>query len=107
MKVKDVRVVVGQTATTSAVFAVSLNEPALSPVSVSYRTADGTAKAGKGYLAAAGTLTIPAGSSVGTIAVQVVPHAFTGSQNFSLDLSLPSPNANIGDSRGVATLVNG
>ena len=42
---------------------VSLDEPATTAVEVSYRTEDGSAKAGSDYLPVAGRVTIPAGST--------------------------------------------
>ena len=53
-------------------FAVTLERRSGLPVAVSYRTEDGTATAGEDYQAAAGTLTVAAGETRGTIRVKVV-----------------------------------
>ncbi len=70
--IEDVSVVEGDTGTVDAVFRVRLSGPALKPVTVSYTTADGTAKAGSDYEAVSGTLAfVPGGPSEQTIVVPV------------------------------------
>ena len=53
-------------------FPVTLARRSGLPVAVSYRTEDGTATAGEDYEAAAGSLTIAAGQTRGTITVKVI-----------------------------------
>ena len=57
------------------VFPVTLSGPAADEVTVAFRTEDGTAAADEDYVAAAGTLTIPAGVSSAEIVVDVLDDA--------------------------------
>lgn len=54
-------------------FEVVLSAPASTPVTVLYKTVDGTALAGRDYTAAVGAITIPANTMMGTIHVAVLP----------------------------------
>jgi beta-glucanase (GH16 family) len=58
-------------ANTTMQFYVNLDRSTTNPVSVNYALVDGTATSGKDYVAASGTLTIPAGQVQATIDVQV------------------------------------
>ncbi|HVG10275.1 MAG TPA: Calx-beta domain-containing protein [Thermoanaerobaculia bacterium] len=62
----------GDEGTAKAVFVVSLSAPSGLEVTVSYATADGTAKAGTDYEPASGTLTFPAGTTSRTVKVDVI-----------------------------------
>ena len=76
-------------------FALSLDRPAGSIVSIDYRTANGTAFAGTDYAAAAGTLTIGAGEKTGTVEVQTLDDdAKELEEQLSLHLS-SATNANL------------
>ena len=75
-------------------------------VTVSYATADGTAKAGEDYTAASGTLTFAAGETSKTISVAVLDDAHDeGEETFSLRLSNAS-GANLGDGEATGTIEN-
>ena len=80
--VDNVTLVGGQSGTSNAIFTVSLNGSALTPVSVDFATSDVTASAGSDYTAVSGTLVIPAGDLSGTISVPV-----TGDTNIEVDES--------------------
>jgi large repetitive protein len=67
----DAGVVEGNSGTTALSFTVTMTPVSLTDVSVDYATTDGTASAGSDYVAATGTLTIPAGQTSGTITVDV------------------------------------
>ena len=88
------------------VFTVSLSAPAAGPVSVAYRTADGTATAGSDYTATAGTLTFAASETTKTLRVGVLgdtrPEA---NETLRLELSAPS-GATIRDGSAIGTLLN-
>jgi hypothetical protein len=88
-------------------FTVTLSGPSPTPVSVHYQTHDGTATvADEDYVAAGGTLTIPANTVTGTITVSVVGDAvFEGDETFRVDLSSPVGVA-IADGQGVGTISN-
>jgi chitinase len=89
-----------------AQFLVTLSAVSGLPVSVEYATSDVTAAAGDDYTAAAGTLTIPAGSSRGTVRVPVLPDAEPEStETFALGLSGPV-NATLADTRFEAAILD-
>ena len=98
--------------TTAFVFTVSLSAQAIDPVTVSFNTADGTAKSGQfatnpDYVPTSGTLTFPAGSSIKTITVSVIGDKLKEpNESFFVNLSNPSPNAYIGDSQALGTIQN-
>ena len=106
MAISDVTVREGNGGTTAFVFTVSLSAPSSQAVSVRYATADAGASAGTDYQAAAGTLTIPAGQSTGTITVLVNGDRLPESnETFFVNLSGPA-NAIIADGRGVGTILD-
>ena len=87
-------------------FAVSLSAPASGPVTVAYRTADGTATAGSDYVATAGTLTFAAGETMKTVRVAVLGDT-RAEANETLRLELLAPNgATIRDGSAIGTLLN-
>ena len=57
----------------TAVFAVTLSQAATTPVTVSYKTADGSAHAGTDYTATSGTLTFSPGTLLQSISVPIRP----------------------------------
>jgi hypothetical protein len=63
-------------------FAVSLSAASTNPVTVHYATADGTAIAGKDYVAQSGTLTFAAGETQKAVTITAIAN-----QSFSLLLS--------------------
>jgi ELWxxDGT repeat protein len=67
----DAEVVEGNVGLTTAVFTVTLTTPNTTTVTVSYATADGTARAPSDYLAVTGTLSFPPGVTTRTITVPV------------------------------------
>ena len=91
----------------SVSFTVALHRPQALledawPVTVAYRTADGTAQAGTDYTAAAGSLTFQRGDTGKTVAVTVAADDDTElPETFTLDLSNPG-NALLTDA-GLAT----
>jgi len=88
----------GNSGTANALFTVRLSAPRTAPVSVAWRTTDGSAKAGTDYIAANGRLTFPAGTTLRTI-----PVAIRG--DTAPDLSAPS-GASIADAPGIGTIRN-
>jgi hypothetical protein len=98
--------------TTSFVFTVTLSAAAVDPVTVSYKTADGTAKTSQfvtnpDYVPTSGTLTFPAGTSTKTITVSVLGDKLKEpNESFFLNLSNLSPNAYFGDSQALGTIQN-
>ena len=106
LAISDVTVLEGNTGTTSVVFTVSLSAASDQPVTVNYATADGTATVGSDYMAATGTLTIPAGQTTGTITVLVNGDRLSEpSETFVVNLSSPT-NSTIADGQGVGTITD-
>ena len=65
-------------------FPVTLSHVAADPVTVRYTTFDGTATQPADYIAASGTLTIPAGDTSATISVTIVDDNLTEGQTTSI-----------------------
>jgi hypothetical protein len=88
-----------------AAFAISLNAPSASPVSVSYSTAPGTATASD-FTAASGTITFAPGQTNQTVLVQVPDDAILEpNETFVVNLSNPVGGV-IADSQGVGTIID-
>jgi hypothetical protein len=86
----------GDAGTTPLSFTVSLSEAAAAQVAVDFATSDGTATAGADYTASSGTLVIPAGSTTGTVVVNVLGDQSTeGDESFTVTLSDASANARL------------
>ncbi|MEQ1538552.1 MAG: peroxidase family protein [Sphingorhabdus sp.] len=108
ISVSDVTVVEGDVGTTNAVFAVSLDHIYPHDITVTYTTADGTAAAGSDYVAATGTVTIPAGQLSANVTTVVNGDlSFEGDETYTVDLSAPTNGATLADAQGVATIDDG
>jgi hypothetical protein len=93
--------------TTTFSFPITLSATALSPVTVNYVTADGTAIAPGDYVAKSGTLTFPAGTSAATINVTVIGDKVKeANETFYVKISNPSANAYLGDTQATGTIQN-
>ena len=87
-------------------FRVTLDAPAESTVSVRYRTANGTARAGEDYVAAHGALRFARGETAKTVEVAVVQDSHDeGSETMTLTLSGPD-GATIADATATGTISN-
>ena len=92
--------------TAKAVFGLDLSAPSASPVTVAWRTVDGTALAGSDYGASSGTVTFPAGVTHQEVAVSVTGDALVeGNETFSLALSVPS-GATLATQTATGTIVD-
>jgi len=88
------------------VFGVTLGQLSGTPVTVVYQTADGTAIAGKDYVAQSGTLTIAANTTTQFITVAVNADPFVEPSNsFYVNLSNPV-GAFIGQAQAIGSLQN-
>ena len=94
-------------------FAVSLSNPADSPVRIAYATADGTATASADYWAAAAELEIPAGATSATVRVGTIDDALpeeTETMTFALKAPsggfLPGVHLRGERSAAVGTILN-
>jgi hypothetical protein len=85
---------------------VRLSAPSSTPVTVSWHTSNGTALAGKDYVAAHGTVTIPAGQPIASVPVSVIGDTRKeADETFAVVLTSPH-GATLGTARGVVTVVN-
>jgi Matrixin/Calx-beta domain len=92
--------------TKQVLFTAALSAPSSVPVTVNYATADGTAVAGRGYVAASGTLTFAPGQTRRSIAVTVDGAAtYEPTETFDVVLS-NATNATLGVAQGTGTIVN-
>ena len=73
------------------------------PVTVTYATANGSAKSGTDYTATNGTLTFPAGVTAENISVPVTDRS-AATRSFSVTLSSASSNAKIASGTGTVTI---
>ncbi len=82
----------------TATLTAKLSGVSKTDTTMQYTTLDGTAKAGTDYVLKAGTLTIPAGSTTGTVGIAILDDSvYENGEDFSVVLSNPS-GAVIGDS---------
>src|SRR5262249_28723575 len=106
ISVGDASVSEGNSGTTALTFTVSLDQPAFSPVTVHYVTADGTAVAGSDYQAASGDLTFPAGPTQKTVTVLVSADTLNeAAETFVVNLSSPT-NATLAHGQATGTILN-
>jgi hypothetical protein len=102
----DVTIAEGNSGTRAASFLVTLSRPSDRPVTVTFATASGGATSGVDYQATSGTLTIPAGQTIGTITVIVKGDRLTeANEDFVINLS-GATNATIADGQGNATILD-
>ena len=92
---------------TSFTFTVSLSAAYDQPVTVSYRTASGTATAGSDYTSRSGTIAFAPGETTKTITVEIKgDNKRESNETFYLDLFGLSSNALFTKSRGIGTILN-
>jgi hypothetical protein len=104
--VDDPRVTEGDSGTRTLTFTIRLSAPATSGTAVSFRTVDGTARAGIDYNARTGSVTFPAGTTAATVAVTV---RGDGADEADETLSLllhEAVNAGVADGSGTGTIVD-
>ena len=110
LSINDVTVTEGNAGDVAAVFTVRLSRPVeAGPVSVSYRTADGSAAAGQpDYRAQSGSVSFATGTTVQTISVSVVGDTVAEwDETFYLLLSLTdSAYVTLADDSGVGRIVD-
>jgi hypothetical protein len=107
LTISDVSKKEGRKGTISFTFTVTLSAPSAVGVTVSYATADGTAKASGGdYIAASGTLTFAPGQTSKTITIRIKgDRTKEADESFFLNL-LAATGADIEDGQGLGTIVN-
>ncbi len=93
---------------TSASFVITLSKNYDQPISLDYRTQDGSALAGADYQSAAGVITFPAGTISQRANVTVLADAFEEPQEtFGLELSNATQGALILDATAIASVIDG
>jgi|tagenome__1003787_1003787.scaffolds.fasta_scaffold20963092_2 hypothetical protein len=96
----------GNSGRTTVRVPIRLSAASSTPVTVAWHTANGTAVAGKDYVAAHGTVTIPAGQLTATIPVSVIGDKVQ-ERNETFTVVLTTPNgATLGTARGIVTIAN-
>ncbi|MDB6035740.1 MAG: hypothetical protein JWM16_6078 [Verrucomicrobiales bacterium] len=107
LTVSDASVLEGNSGTNNMAFSVSLSSRAGLPVTMSYTTSDGSAKAGLDYLARSGTITFAASTSVLTQTVLVpVRGDVTTEPDETFFLNIVSvSNAIANQSRAIGTIL--
>jgi hypothetical protein len=106
MSIGDCSVTEGTGNNVDCTFNVALSTPSGQGVSVQYATQNGTAKSPNDYVAAAGLLSFPAGTTSRTVAVAVVGDLSDEPvENFSLKLSAPV-NAILTNDTGTGTITD-
>jgi hypothetical protein len=96
----------GDSGTTPMTFPVTLTTASSKPVTVSYATADGSARAPDDYQATSGTLTFNAGETAKSVTVLIKGDTISETdETFSLNLSTPS-NAVIGRAQAFGTIID-
>ena len=94
------------TATSQAVFTVSLSSPSSQSVIVDYTTSPGTATAGADFMSAAGSLSFPPGATSRQITIEVSGDVkVERDETFFVDLRNPS-NAGIFTERGTGKIID-
>jgi chitinase len=102
--VADVTVVEGDAGLNKASFTISLNRPASTTVTVSYKTADGDAQAGSDFSARSGKVSFKPGQVSKPVVVTVRPDAGgEGNEEFQLKLTAAT-NARLDETVGVGTI---
>lgn len=97
----------GDTANTEQQFIVSIDGPALNPVSFDFATVNDTAVAGDDYFSRSGSLQIAAGDLSAEITVTVIADEDNEpDETYSLTLTNVSTNAVVTDDFAVGTIVN-
>jgi hypothetical protein len=104
--VADASALEGNRGATTVLMTATLNRASDQAVTVNYQTANGTATAGKDYVATSGALTFQPGETSKTIAVAINgDRQREPNETFFVRLS-NAVGAAVGDSEGVATIMN-
>ena len=106
VSIADLSVTEGDGAHVHFMFMVTLDKASTSPVTVEYRTANGTALAGSDYEATSGILTFAPGETAKQLHVDVIGDTVAeADERFTVLLSAPT-GATIGDGEATGTLLN-
>ncbi len=106
VSISDARVLEGNSGLSEVVQTVSLSSPSGQAIRVKWATGDGTAVAPDDYVAAAGTVTFPAGTTTQTVTNEIKGDLLIESdETFKVTLSAPV-NATLAKADGIVTILN-
>ena len=106
LSVADITVTEGNSGTTNATFTVKLSQASTQPVTVTYGTSDGSARAGSDYTAVSGSLTFQPGQTEKQITVPVIGDTqVEPNESFTLTLA-GAQNATIAKASATGTIQN-
>jgi hypothetical protein len=106
VRTSDMTVTETDAGTWTVGFNLTLSYASSVDVTVHYATADITAVAGSDYVAASGTVTIPAGQTIRALAVLIKGDVLLEpTETFAVNLSAPT-NATIGDGQAIGTILD-
>jgi hypothetical protein len=103
VRVSTASVTEGNTGSPKMTFTITLAKAMTTATVLTYATLDGTAKAGSHYVAATGTVTIPAGRTSATVTVTVRPNRIVDGNR---TLSLQVRNGSMLVATGVGTIID-
>ncbi|PYQ65475.1 MAG: hypothetical protein DMF53_05440 [Acidobacteria bacterium] len=108
LSINDVSQNEGNSGTSVMNFTVSLSNPSVNTITVTYQTANGTATAPSDYVAVPATvLTFTPGQTSKTVGVTINGDTTSEpNETFNVNLSLPTGGATIAKATGVGTIVN-
>ncbi|MBN1475886.1 hypothetical protein JXA47_03950 [Candidatus Sumerlaeota bacterium] len=104
LTIGDTTVQEGNRGETLAVLTVSLSESPALEATVDWSTADGDALAGEDYVAGAGTLAFPPGTTSLTVSVEVIGDLLDETEETFLVVLSGSSNATLGDAEASVTI---
>jgi hypothetical protein len=103
----NVSVLEGKSGTRTVTFVIAMSRTSLTPITVDYKTLDGTAKSTSDYTTKTGTATIPAGATSATVAVSVKGDSTVEpDEKFTLKIQHPTGGATIDRVGATATILN-
>lgn len=106
VSINDVSIIERNSATTDAVFTITLSNAVALPVTINFATSDGSAKAGSDYFSTSGALTFDPGQLSKPISVRVIGDTSREpDETFFVNLS-SATNAAISDGQGICTILN-
>ncbi len=106
ISINDVTVTEGNTGTVNTTFTLGLSAAYGQPVTIHYKTADGSATAGSDYMATSGDVTFGIGQTIKTITIAALGDRLAEpTENFVVNLSAPI-NVTIADGQGIGIILD-
>ena len=106
VRIGDATVAEGNSGSRTVTITLTLNQPQGTPLTVNWRTVDGSASAGSDFAAASGTVTFAANTTTATITLTVYGDMlYESNEQFMVQL-LAGPDFNLADGYGLVTITN-